>query len=164
MLDPVSIIGVATTAFNGLKAAVQAGRELQDCASQLSQWAGAIADLDKLDELNRKKKSSLFTSLVPKSGKSVEQEAVEIFAARKKAQQQKSELLQFIGYTYGEHGLREFIDMEKQVRAERRKTAHAELERIQKLKDIGIAFAVTLFALLTLGFALILFMKIRGDI
>ena len=164
MLDPVSIIGVATTAFNGLKAAVQAGRELQDCASQLSQWAGAIADLDKLDELNRKKKSSLFTSLVPKSGKSVEQEAVEIFAARKKAQQQKSELLQFIGYSYGEHGLREFVDMEKQVRADRRKTAHAELERIQKLKDLGMAAAITVLALLTLGLGLLLVMKAKGAI
>jgi hypothetical protein len=160
-MDPVSIIGVATTAFKGLKAAVEAGRELQDCVSQLSQWAGAIADLDKLDELNKKKKSSLFTSLVPKSGKSVEQEAVEIFAAKKQAQAQKSELLQFIGYSYGEKGLREFVDMEKQVRAERRKTAYAELERIQKLKDLGAAAFLVLLSVATLGLLLALVLAIK---
>ena len=160
-MDPVSIIGVATTAFRGLKAAVEAGRELQDCASQLSQWAGAIADLDKLDELNKRKKSSLFTSLVPKNGKSVEQEAVEIFAAKKQAQAQKSELLQFIGYSYGEKGLREFVDMEKQVRAERRKTAHAELERIQKLKDLGAVVLLVVMSIATLGLLLALVLAIK---
>lgn len=162
MLDPVSIIGVATTAYKGIKAAVEAGREIQDMASQLGQWAGAIADLDKLDEINKKKKNSLFTSLIPKNGKSVEQEAVEIFAAKKQAQAQKSELLQFIGYTHGEKGLREFVDLEKQIRAERRKTAHKEIERVQKLKDIGAALLLTVFAVMTLGLLIVLILLIKG--
>ena len=68
MLDPVSIIGIASTAFKGLKAAVEMGRELEDCMGQLSQWASAIADLDKSEELIKKKKSSLFRSLLPTSG------------------------------------------------------------------------------------------------
>ena len=58
-MDPVSIIGIATTAFKGLKQLVESGRELQDCMSQLSQWAGAIADLDKADELNKNKTSTV---------------------------------------------------------------------------------------------------------
>jgi len=161
-MDPVTIIGIATSAYKGLRAAIETGREIQDMASQLGQWAGAIADLDKLDEINKRKKNSLFTSLIPKNGKSVEQEAVEIFAAKKQAQAQKSELLQFIGYQHGEKGLREFVDLEKQIRKERRETAHAELERIQKLKDIGAAILLTVVAVGTLGLALVLILMIQG--
>ena len=160
-MDPVSIIGVATTAYKGLKAAVEAGREIQDVMGQLSQWAGAIADLDKLDELNKKKKSSLFTSLIPKNGSSVEQEAMKIYTARIQAREQRSEVLRLIGYTQGEHGLREFVELEKKIRAERKKTAHAELERIQKLKDLGAAALITIMAIGTLGLLLVLILLIQ---
>jgi hypothetical protein len=164
MLDPVSIIGIATTAFKGLKSAVEAGRELQDVMGQLSQWAGAIADLDKLDELNKKKKSSLFTSLIPKNGKSVEQEAMDLYAARVTAREQRSELMQYLGATQGERGQREFMQLEADIRKKRKDTAHRELERIQKLKDLGMAFAVTILALVTLGLGLLILLKINGDI
>lgn len=164
MLDPVSIIGIATTAFKGLKSAVEAGRELQDVMGQLSQWAGAIADLDKLDELNKKKKSSLFTSLIPKNGKSVEQEAMQLYTARVSAREQRSELMQMLGALQGERGQREFMQLEADIRKQRKKTAHAELERIQKLKDIGMALAITVLALATLGLGLLLLLKVSGDI
>ena len=164
MLDPVSIIGIATTAFKGLKSAVEAGREIQDVMGQLSQWAGAIADLDKLDELNKKKKSSLFTSLIPKNGKSVEQEAMQLYTAKVSAREQRSELMQILGALHGERGQREFMQMEADIRKKRKETAHAELERIQKLKDIGMALAITIFALVTLGLGLLLILKASGDI
>jgi len=164
MLDPVSIIGIATTAFKGLKSAVEAGREIQDVMGQLSQWAGAIADLDKLDELNKKKKNSLFTSLIPKNGKSVEQEAMQLYTARVSAREQRSELMQMLGALQGERGQREFMQLEADIRKQRKKTAHAELERIQKLKDIGMALAITVIALATLGLGLLLLLKIGGDI
>jgi len=164
MLDPVSIIGIATTAFKGLKSAVEAGREIQDVMGQLSQWAGAIADLDKLDELNKKKKNSLFTSLIPKNGKSVEQEAMQLYTARVSAREQRSELMQMLGALQGERGQREFMQLEADIRKKRKDTAHRELERIQKLKDLGMALAVTILALVTLGLGLLMLLKINGDI
>jgi hypothetical protein len=164
MLDPVSIIGIATTAFKGLKSAVEAGREIQDVMGQLSTWAGAIADLDKLDELNKKKKNNLFTSLIPKNGKSVEQEAMQLYTARVSAREQRSELMQMLGALQGERGQREFMQLEADIRKQRKKTAHAELERIQKIKDIGMAFAITVLALATLGLGLLLLLKVSGDI
>jgi len=163
MLDPVSIIGIATTAFKGLKSAVEAGREIQDCMSQLSQWAGAIADLDKLDELNKKKKSSLFTSLIPKNGKSVEQEAMDLYAARVTAREQRSELMQFLGATQGERGQREFMQLEADVRKKRKETAHAELERIEKLKDFGLAAVVVLLGITVIGAGIALMVAMKGS-
>jgi len=163
MLDPVSIIGIATTAFKGLKSAVEAGREIQDCMSQLSQWAGAIADLDKLDELNKKKKSSLFTSLIPKNGKSVEQEAMDLYAARVTAREQRSELMQFLGATQGERGQREFMQLEADVRKKRKETAHAELERIEKLKEFGLAAVVVLLGITVIGAGIALMVAMKGS-
>jgi len=146
VLDPVSIIGIATTAFKGLKAAVEAGRELEDCMGQLSQWAGAIADLDKSDELIKKKKQSLFRSLLPANGKSIQAQAMEAFAAKRTAQKQREELRQLIQVTTGKHGWDEFIRMEAKIRKDRQNALYAEIERREKLKDLGIAVLVSLFA------------------
>ena len=147
MLDPVSIIGIATTAFKGLKAAVEAGRELEDCMGQLSQWAGAIADLDKSDELIKKKKSSLFRSLLPTNGKSVQAQAMEAFAAKRTAQKQREELRQLIQFTTGKHGWDEFMRMEAKIRKDRQEALYAEIERREKLKDLGLAALVSVFAI-----------------
>lgn len=147
MLDPVSIIGIATTAFKGLKAAVEAGRELEDCMGQLSQWAGAIADLDKSDELIKKKKNSLFRSLLPAKGKSIQAQAMEAFAAKRTAQKQREELRQLIQFTTGKHGWDEFIRMEAKIRKDRQEALYAEIERREKLKDLGLAALVSLFAI-----------------
>jgi hypothetical protein len=147
MLDPVSIIGIATTAFKGLKAAVEAGRELEDCMGQLSQWAGAIADLDKSDELIKKKKNSLFRSLLPANGKSIQAQAMEAFAAKRTAQKQREELRQLIQFTTGKHGWDEFMRMEAKIRKDRQEALYAEIERREKLKDLGIAALVSVFAI-----------------
>jgi hypothetical protein len=151
MLDPVSIIGIASTAFKGVKAAVEMGRELEDCMGQLSQWAGAIADLDKSDELIKKKKSSLFRSLLPTNGMSVEQQAMEAFAAKQTARKQREELRQMIQYTTGKHGWDEFLRMETQLRKDRQSVLYAEIERREKLKELGLAALVVLLGVGTLG-------------
>lgn len=146
MLDPISIIGIASTAFKGLKAAVEMGRELEDCMGQLNQWASAIADLDKSEELIKKKKSSLFRSLLPTNGTSVEQQAIQVFTAKQTARKQREELRQIIQFTTGKHGWDEFLRMEAQIRKDRQSALYAEIERREKLKDLGIAVLVSLFA------------------
>jgi len=162
MLDPVSIIGIATTAFKGLKAAVEAGRELEDCMGQLSQWAGAIADLDKSDELIKKKKNSLFRSLLPANGKSVQAQAMEAFAAKRTAQKQREELRQLIQFTTGKHGWDEFMRMETQIRKDRQSALYAEIERREKLKELGIGVLVSLFAIAVMSGVVVLGVAIYG--
>jgi len=162
MLDPVSIIGIATTAFKGLKAAVEAGRELEDCMGQLSQWAGAIADLDKSDELIKKKKNSLFRSLLPANGKSIQAQAMEAFAAKRTAQKQREELRQLIQFTTGKHGWDEFMRMEAKIRKDRQEALYAEIERREKLKELGIAALVSLFAIAVTSGVIALAVAIYG--
>jgi len=161
VLDPVTIIGVATTAFKGLKAAVEAGRELEDCMSQLSQWAGAVADLDKADEIAKKNKNSLFKSLIPKGGKSIQQQAMDAYTAKLQVRKQRDELRQLIQYTQGEHGWHEFLRMETQIRKERRELVYKEIERKEKLKELGIGALVVLLGIFTIAGAIALMVAMK---
>jgi len=161
VLDPVTIIGVATTAFKGLKAAVEAGRELEDCMSQLSQWAGAVADLDKADEIAKKNKNSLFKSLIPKGGKSIQQQAMDAYTAKLQVRKQRDELRQLIQYTQGEHGWHEFLRMETQIRKERQELVYKEIERKEKLKELGIGALVVLLGIFTIAGAIALMVAMK---
>ena len=67
---------------------------------------------------------------------SIEQTALEAFAAKKKLAQQRQELKTFLNYTFGPNAYAELLQMEGQIRKDRQKAIY---ER-QQLKDqiIGI--------------------------
>ncbi len=51
MFDPVTIsaaVATASTAFNGIKRAFQAGRDLESMTQDLSRWMGAVSDVDAM--------------------------------------------------------------------------------------------------------------------
>ena len=163
MLEIAAAISVASKAFTAVKSGVEMGREIQDVMGQLSEWAGAVADIDKIDSLSKKKKGSLFKSLIPKDGKSIQQQAMDAYTAKLAVQKQRDELRQLIQYTQGENGWHEFLRLEKQVREERRKTIHAEMERRQKVKDLLIAVGLVAASLVTLGLFLALVVAIKNQ-
>ena len=77
-MDPVTIsaaLGVASTAFNGIKRAFAAGRDLEAMSQDLSRWMGAVSDVDAAH------KSAKTPTMLPKElgGGSIEQEAIEAF-------------------------------------------------------------------------------------
>ena len=80
-MDPVTIIGGATVAFNALKKGFQVGKDLQDMSGQLTQWAGAMSDLSYAEQKN--KNPPWWKAL---NGQSVEAEALAIFTAKRKAE------------------------------------------------------------------------------
>ena len=52
-MDPVTIIGGATVAFNALKKGFQFGKDLQEMGGQLNQWASSMSDLAYLEQKNK---------------------------------------------------------------------------------------------------------------
>ena len=46
MIDPVTALGVATTAFNAIKTGFQLGRDVEG-GGDLSRWMGAVSDIKK---------------------------------------------------------------------------------------------------------------------
>jgi len=124
-MDPITAITTATTAFNVVKKMVSAGREVEDTLGQLGKWYGAISDLNEAER--NAKNPPLFKKIV--SSKSVEQEAMQVFAAKKKALQQEKELRELLLYTYGPEGYKELTDLRRQIRQKREQTIYAQKRR-----------------------------------
>ena len=78
MFDPVTIsaaVATASTAFNGIKRAFQAGRDLESMSQDLSRWMGAVSDVDAAHK--SAKNPTMFRKVF--SGGTIEQEAIEAF-------------------------------------------------------------------------------------
>ena len=129
MIDPITAIGIATSAFNAVKSAVNAGREIEDVAGALGKWMGAVSDIKKAEEMN--KKPPLFKKLFA-SG-SIEEEAMQIFMARKKAEDMREQLRDIISVTRGPSAWKELLKTEADIRKRRQNTIYAQEERRRKL-------------------------------
>jgi len=131
-MDPLTIsaaISTATAAFGGIKKAFMAGRELESMTQDLSKWMGAVSDVANIEK--RSKNPTLFSKVF--NGQSIEQEAIEAFAAKKKLDQQRDELKTFIMFTHGTKAWDELIGMEGQIRKRRQKEVYEAQERREKI-------------------------------
>ena len=142
MFDPISIsasLTVASTAFNGLKRAFHAGRELEAMSQDLSRWMGAVSDIDNAH------KSAKNPSLLKKvmNGKSIEQEAIEAFSAKQALEQQRNDLRTYIQYSYGQSKWDELLRMEGDIRKRRQKEVYDK----QKFREKVITIVVLVIVL-----------------
>ena len=146
MFDPITIsaaVSTASTAFAGIKRAFQAGRDLESMSQDLSRWMGAVSDVDAAHK--SAKNPTMFRKVF--GGGTVESEAIEAFAAKKKLEEQRYELKQFLMFTHGSKSWDELLQMEGQIRKRRQKEIYDR--KILREKIIG-------YVLLTvvLGFGL----------
>jgi hypothetical protein len=120
-MDPFTIMAAATAAFNGVKKAVELGREVQDVYSQLSTWAGHVSDFHHAIELQKNKKPGLFDKI--KFDKSETAEAFDEYAAKQKIIEMEKEIYNM--FLYGElqelgmDGYKEFRKMRDNIREKR---------------------------------------------
>ena len=128
MFDPITIgacLTTASTAFSGLKRAFQAGRDIESMTGDLSRWMSAVSDIEQ------KEKSAKNPPIFRKVFGSVEQEALEAFAAKKKLEEQRYELKTFIQFSHGHKAWEELIAMEGKIR----KARQEQLYRQQEIKE-----------------------------
>lgn len=131
-MDPLTIsaaISTATAAFGGLKRAFAAGKDLESMSKDLSRWMGAVSDVDAAH--NSAKNPSMFRKVF--KGQSIEQEAIEAFAAKKKLESQRDELKTFIMFTHGTRAWEELLAMEGDIRKRRQKEIYEAKERREKI-------------------------------
>ena len=149
-MDPVTIISGATVAFNALKKGFAIGKDLQDMSSQLTQWAGHMADLGQAEK--QVKNPPWWKSI----GGSVEAEAMEVFAAKRKAESMRKELKDYISFTMGPSAWDELVAIEGKIRKQKKEQEYRKAE----LQEAIITWIVTGVLLLigfgTLGFILYL--------
>ena len=153
MIDPLTVsaaISTATAAFNGIKQAFNAGRDLEAMAGDLSRWMGAVSDVDHIH------KSAKSPSMLKKmfAAQSVEQEAIEAFAAKKKLEQQRDDLKTYIMFTQGTKAWDELVETEVNIRKQRKKLVYEAQQRREKILNI-IFVSLALVALTALASGLL---------
>lgn len=142
MLDPVSALAIATSAYNVIKRGIEMGRELEDMGGQLGTWFGAVADVKNAEE--EAKDPPLFKKLL--SSGSVEQQALQALVAKKKIEQQERELRELIVYKWGADAYVEMLRDRAKIKDTRTKALENQRRKRRKL----IANALTIGAIVTL--------------
>ncbi len=141
MIEIAAALSAANAAFTAIKKGVAVGQDIENMAGTLGKWMGAVSDIKKAEEMN--KKPPLFKKLF--AAGSVEEEAMEIFMAKKKAEDMREQLKQIIMLTRGMSAWQELLRTEADVRKRRQKMIYDQKERQKKLIDgilIGVLVAV----------------------
>jgi hypothetical protein len=140
MLDPVSALAIATSAYNVIKKGIEMGRELEDMGGQLGSWFSAVADVKSAEE--EAKDPPLFKKLIA-SG-SVEQQALQALMARKKIEQQERELRELIVYRWGTDAYVEMIRERAKIKDTRAKALENQRRKMRKLIQNTLTIGVIL--------------------
>lgn len=139
-MDPITAIGIASTAYNAIKKGFEVGKEVESMAGDLGRWMNAI---NAVKTSHSKAKGRRFGS--------VEEEALETFAAKKKAEQMENDLRNFIVGQYGVNAWQDIIRIQADLR---KKQKEAELLAAQKrdelIYNLFIIGIIVLFVSLTL--------------
>ena len=139
-MDPITAIGIASTAYSAIKKGFEVGKEVESMAGDLGRWMNAI---NAVKTSHSKAKGRRFSS--------VEEEALETFAAKKKAEQMENDLRNFIVGQYGVNAWQDIIRIQADLR---KKQKEAELLAAQKrdelIYNLFIIGIIVLFVSLTL--------------
>ena len=134
-MDPITAFGVATTAFNAIKKGFQVGRDVESMSKDLGRWMGAIQDVK---EGHNKKKNRVFGS--------VEEEALETFAIKKKAIAMENDLRNFVNLSYGPNACNEVLHIQAQIRKQKKEAIEeAKRKQAQMIENIILGVLVVFF-------------------
>lgn len=149
MIDPVSAIAIAGTAFNAIKKGIAIGKDVESMYGDIGRWMGAVSDINQSEK--QAKNPPLFKKLF--AGSSIEEEAMNAFAAKKKAEEMEYELKQYIMFTHGAGAWDELIRMQGKIRKQRQEQIYAQQEARARLLN---------YIIMTIGISLIIAMVIAG--
>ena len=143
MIEIAAAISAATSAFTAIKKGFEVGRDVESMSKDLGRLMGAVSDINKAEQYN--KKPPLFKKLF--AAGSVEEEAMQIFMAKKKAEDMRGQLKNIISFTRGPSAWEELLRTEADIRKKRQKAIYDQQERQKEvLNAIGIIFLVLLIA------------------
>ena len=147
MIDPVSAIGMATAAYNGIKKAIDTGKEISEMGSTLNQWATSLSDLDFAHK--QATNPPMFKKLF--GSDQIEQNALEIWGQKQKAQEMREELRKYISFMYGPSAWEEIVRTEAKMRKERKEAIYAAEERKQLIIEWIVGLAAAAIGLAIMG-------------
>ena len=136
MIDPLTLGAAVSTASSCYKAVVsmiQAGKEFEDCSATLGKWMGAVSDINNIH-----KKSNNPTTIDKLFNGSIEQVAMESFAAKKQIQKQREDLKNWLIGHYGLQAWDDLLKEEGRIRKARQEAIYAKAEQQKMIRDYTI--------------------------
>ena len=147
-MDPVTAIAAATTAFNVIKKGFDMGRDIESMYGDMGRWMGAVSDVNQANKVA--KNPPLFKKLF--AGSSIEEDAMNAFAAKKKAEEMENELRSYVNLVYGPNSWNEILKLQAKIRKDRQEQIYAQQEmQAYVLNVIGIVIASIVFVLAVVG-------------
>ena len=136
MIDPLTALSIATTAVGQIRELISAG---QDASSAIGKFAGAFSDVQ--DAHRRAANPPWYKSF---SG-SIESEAANAFAAKKRMDKMKAEVEQMITFMHGPQGLEEYKETIRAIKKRREQHEY----RKQRMKESIIEWIVGILAVIS---------------
>ena len=147
-MDPVTAIAAASTAFNVIKKGFDMGRDIESMYGDMGRWMGAVSDVNQANKMA--KNPPLFKKLF--AGSSIEEDAMNAFAAKKKAEEMENELRSYVNLVYGPNSWNEILKLQVKIRKDRQEQIYAQQEmQAHVLNVIGIIIASIVFVLAVVG-------------
>ena len=134
-MDPITLMGSVTAVFNGLKAAVKVGQEVEGVYRQLSKWADAAGQLQQLINSSKtdtgEQKAGLFEKIG--FGKSETAEAFDIIIAQQKLREMEKDIHTMFYYGELQHlgaeGYSQFNQLRREIRENRERMIRDQVRR-----------------------------------
>ncbi len=159
LIDPITALSAASLAFNGVKKAIQVGKDCESIFKQLSIWSGHVSDLQEWMGQERKfKKPTLWQKLT--WDKSETAEAFDELIAKKKVKEMEDAIrheftwgkLHHLGMD-GPYGYKALIKIRREIREKRKKQIYDQM-RLRKTfiynTKMGVAIGTLVLILLWL--------------
>jgi len=155
LIDPISAVGIATSAFNAIKHGISVGRDLQDMTGQLSQWGKAVSDFNYGSEQQSKQPWYSFKG-------SDEETALQIFAQKQKMEQMRKEIKNHISFVYGPSAWEEVLSIEAKMRKERKEELYRKEELERAIIEWTVGILASVIGIAVMGFILFIIGKNQG--
>tara|TARA_R110002167_G_scaffold82691_4_gene225497 strand:- start:5080 stop:5550 length:471 start_codon:yes stop_codon:yes gene_type:complete len=139
-MDPFTIMAGATSAYQGIKKAVEVGRDISSMGKTLGQWSKAVSDLDFLEQQAKKPPIYKYFS-------DTQSNALEIWTQKQKMSEMREELKTHISWTYGPSAWREIVKIEAEQRKAQRDAVYAKKEFVDGIINFVIISIITLIGL-----------------
>ena len=136
MIDPLTLgaaVSTATSCYKTVVSMIQAGKEFEDCSATLGKWMGAVSDINNIH-----KKSNNPTTIDKLFNGSIEQVAMESFAAKKQIQKQREDLKNWLIGHYGLQAWDDLLKEEGRIRKARQEAIYAKAEQQKMIRDYTI--------------------------
>jgi len=145
MIDPISAFAVASAAYTSFRKIIGHAQDLEGVSKQLGSWYSACADINRAES---QRKNPTFLERATQ-GQSIEEEALQIIIHKKTLKEREIEIKNLLDLRFGWGTYDEMLDMRREIRAEREKTAFAQDEAKRQIQN---NMAILGLSMLIIGF------------